>query len=170
MGKQYTKVSNEMRKELIRLIYDDGHSISKAAELTGIYYPTAKAINKVYKKEKRVQKRHFRYRAKKEDQIDGVVRNKIPIEKVSSTPLDSEKQKRITCGIRFLLKDENLNKLETKKQESECNSNTNLTTDNNSEKSINISTTLIQNGHKEILTSDSRFNYFTSQSDDNGKV
>jgi hypothetical protein len=54
MGKQYTKVSNEQRKELIRLIHELGHSISKAAEMTGVYYPTAKAINKVYKKEKRV--------------------------------------------------------------------------------------------------------------------
>jgi hypothetical protein len=54
MGKQYTKVSNEQRKELIRLIHEAGHSISKAAEITGIYYPTAKAINKVFKKEKRV--------------------------------------------------------------------------------------------------------------------
>lgn len=54
MGKQYTKVSNDQRKELIRLIHELGLSISKAAEMTGVYYPTAKAINKVYKKEKRV--------------------------------------------------------------------------------------------------------------------
>ena len=57
-------------------------SIVKAAEATGIYYPTAKAINKVYKIEHRVAKRSFRYRAKKEDKEAGVVRNKIPIEKL----------------------------------------------------------------------------------------
>lgn len=53
----------------------------KAAEATDIYYPTAKAINKVYKKEQRVQKRNFRYRTKKDDEEQGVVRNKIPVEK-----------------------------------------------------------------------------------------
>lgn len=84
MGKQYTKVTNDQRKELIRLIHELGHSISKAAELTGVYYPTAKAINKVYKKENRVQKRNFRYRAKKEDVDIGIVRNKIPVERLQS--------------------------------------------------------------------------------------
>ncbi len=83
MGKQYTQVSNEARKELIRLIYEENQSIVRAAEATGIYYPTAKAINKVYKRESRVQKRAFRYRTKKEDEEAGVVRNKIPIEKLA---------------------------------------------------------------------------------------
>lgn len=82
MGKQYTQVTNEQRKELINLIYNEGYSIAKAAFQTGIYYPTAKAINKVYKKEKRVQKRNFRYRTKKEDGLIGVVRNKIAVEKL----------------------------------------------------------------------------------------
>jgi len=54
MGKAYTQVSNDARKELIRLIYEEQYSIVKAAEGTGIYYPTAKAINKVYKREQRV--------------------------------------------------------------------------------------------------------------------
>ena len=76
-------MSNEARKELIRLIYEENLSIVKAAESTGIYYPTAKAINKVYKREHRVQKRAFRYRTKKEDMAAGVVRNKIPIEKLA---------------------------------------------------------------------------------------
>lgn len=67
MGKAYTQVSNDSRKELIRLIHEEGLSIVKAAEATAIYYPTAKAINKVYKREHRVQKRAFRYRSKKED-------------------------------------------------------------------------------------------------------
>jgi len=54
MGKSYTQVTNEQRKHLIKLIHEEKHSIARAAMLTGIYYPTAKAINKVYKKEKRV--------------------------------------------------------------------------------------------------------------------
>ena len=81
MGKSYTKVPNDQRKRLIDLIYEDGHTIAQAAALTGIYYPTAKAINKVFKKEKRVSKRVFRYRSKMEDSADGVVRNMIPLEK-----------------------------------------------------------------------------------------
>lgn len=111
MGKQYTKVTNEQRKELIRLIYDEKLSISKAADMTAIYYPTAKAINKVYKKENRVQKRHFRYRAKKEDQQIGIIRNKIPVEKLASVEMNSAESSRITCGIRLKLKDENLEDL-----------------------------------------------------------
>ena len=83
MGKAYTQVSNDARRELIRLIYEEGFTIVKAAEATGIYYPTAKAINKVYKREQRIQKRSFRYRTKKEDLEAGVVRNKIPIEKLN---------------------------------------------------------------------------------------
>ena len=79
--------------------------------MTGIYYPTAKAINKVYKKENRIQKRNFRYRAKKEDLDIGIVRNKIPVEKLNTLEVDPEKAQRITCGIRLKLKDENLREL-----------------------------------------------------------
>lgn len=102
MGKAYTQVSNEARKELIRLIYENGLSIVKAAEATAIYYPTAKAINKVYKRENRVQKRSFRYRTKKEDEAAGVIRNKIPIEKLIAREFDGKDRSRITCGVRLL--------------------------------------------------------------------
>jgi hypothetical protein len=98
MGKQYTQVSNEARKELVRLIYEENYSIVKAAEATGIYYPTAKAINKVYKRESRVQKRAFRYRTKKEDEAAGVVRNKIPIEKLAIIK-KNEDSTRLMCGV-----------------------------------------------------------------------
>ena len=99
MGKQYTQVSNEARKELIRLIYEESFTIVKAAEATGIYYPTAKAINKVYKRENRVQKRAFRYRTKKEDEAAGVVRNKIPIEKLAINK-NCNDTARLICGVR----------------------------------------------------------------------
>ncbi len=56
MGKKYTQVSNENRKELIRLVQTHGLKIARAAELTGIYYPTAKAIFKVYTTQNRTQK------------------------------------------------------------------------------------------------------------------
>lgn len=60
MVKQYVLVSNEQRQMLIQLIHTHGHSISRAAKVVNIYYPTAKAINKVYVRENRVQKKTFR--------------------------------------------------------------------------------------------------------------
>ena len=56
MGKQYELVSNDRRLQLIQLIHLKGLSISQAAKITKIYYPTAKAINKVYRLENRVFK------------------------------------------------------------------------------------------------------------------
>ena len=104
MGKAYTQVSNEARKELIRLIYEEQYSIVKAAEATGVYYPTAKAINKVYKRESRVQKRSFRYRTKKEDEASGVVRNKIPIERIAIREIEGKDHKQITCGVKKVIR------------------------------------------------------------------
>lgn len=104
MGKEYTKVPNDKRKELVRLITEEGLSIIKAAEMTGIYYPTAKAINKIFKREQRTQKRTTRYRTKKEDQISGVKRNKIPIERLSKQEINPAEALRITCGVRLIRK------------------------------------------------------------------
>lgn len=56
MAKQYELVSNDRRLQLIQLIHLQGMSISQAAKITKIYYPTAKAINKVYRLENRVFK------------------------------------------------------------------------------------------------------------------
>jgi transposase len=60
MVKQYVLVSNEQRLLLVQLIHKEGHSISTAAKMAQIYYPTAKAINKVYLRENRVNKKTFR--------------------------------------------------------------------------------------------------------------
>jgi hypothetical protein len=62
------------------LIYQHDLSIALAAELTGIYYPTAKAINKVFQKEQRIVKRSFRYRTKPSDVGLGVTRQSIAVE------------------------------------------------------------------------------------------
>ena len=62
MGKKYKPVPNEKRATLIHLIHDNNMSISKAAQQTGIFYPTAKAINKVYLLENRVAKKSHRTR------------------------------------------------------------------------------------------------------------
>lgn len=60
MVKQYVLVSNEQRQILISLIHKNGYSISRAAKIVNIYYPTAKAINKVFLRENRIQKKTFR--------------------------------------------------------------------------------------------------------------
>lgn len=65
MGKKYEPVPNDKRAQLVELIHNHGYTISQAASMAGIYYPTAKAINKVYVKENRTDKKAFRIRKKK---------------------------------------------------------------------------------------------------------
>ncbi len=65
MVKKYVPVCDEQRKELIRLIYEELNTIKCAARKLGIYYPTAKAINKVYEREKRTDKLKKRLRTRK---------------------------------------------------------------------------------------------------------
>ena len=62
MTKKYSAVSNEQRRLLVKLIYEDGLSIRQAAISSSIYYPTAKAINKIYMSEKRIDKKQHRFR------------------------------------------------------------------------------------------------------------
>jgi hypothetical protein len=100
MGKKYVSVPNEKRYELIRLIHQENMSIAQAAEKTGIYYPTAKAINKVFKQEKRTQRRSFRFRPKKNEDT-GSVRNKILVENIEDFNFDADKEKYRTCGVRL---------------------------------------------------------------------
>ena len=62
MGKNYSPVTNEQRRLLVKLIYEEGFSIRQAALTSKIYYPTAKAINKIYKSENRIDKKRHRFR------------------------------------------------------------------------------------------------------------
>ena len=59
---KYFPVSDERRHELIRLIYEDKLSIRQAAMRQNISYPTAKAINRIYKQESRIEKKKVRAR------------------------------------------------------------------------------------------------------------
>ena len=59
---KYQPVDNHRRHELIRLIYEDNVSIRQAAIRMNISYPTAKAINRIYKQEDRVDKKKHRVR------------------------------------------------------------------------------------------------------------
>ena len=60
MGKKYEPVPNERRRQLIQLIHEQGMQIIQAAEVLDIYYPTAKAINMVYTRVGRIDKKAHR--------------------------------------------------------------------------------------------------------------
>lgn len=64
MVREYARVTDETRKRLINHI-KGGMKIKEAAELLGINYENAKAINRIFKHETRVSKKkcRFRYRA-----------------------------------------------------------------------------------------------------------
>ena len=70
---KYNPVANDKRHELIRLIYEDKISIRQAALRIGISYPTAKAINRIYRNEDRVDKKAVRQRRSKFGGVKTVV-------------------------------------------------------------------------------------------------
>ena len=134
--KHYKPVSNEQRKYLIELIHGgnpfNGNktrlSISKAAQIAGVYYPTAKAINKVYLRENRTQKKEFRFRLKKIDKNRVVVRNKILVERLLH-PHDNigscsnksivSNPKYLVCGIKVIRSSASLRDMSIKSVSSE---------------------------------------------------
>ena len=83
MVKNYKKVSNEQRKELIRLIYEENYNIKSAGLKVGISYPSAKSVNQIYQLEKRTAKKTFRFRLKNIDIGKNVCRNRLLIEKIN---------------------------------------------------------------------------------------
>lgn len=62
MVRQYVQVTDLQRSELVRLIHEEGCSIAKASKLAGIPYDNAKAINRTYLRERRVNKINYRLR------------------------------------------------------------------------------------------------------------
>ena len=55
--KKYTLVTDAQRAMLIHMVYQKVQNVAEAARNLNIYYPTAKAINKVYLNENRVLKK-----------------------------------------------------------------------------------------------------------------
>lgn len=66
MVREYTRVHDDTRATLIKLIHE-GKSIKEAAEIVDINYENAKAINRMYRQENRVEKKKHRIRVKKFD-------------------------------------------------------------------------------------------------------
>ena len=67
MVKKYILLTNKQRMDLIRLIHHEGLTIKDAARVTGIPYPNAKAVNKIFEKEQRTQKKHHKFLVARED-------------------------------------------------------------------------------------------------------
>jgi molybdenum-dependent DNA-binding transcriptional regulator ModE len=59
MVRQYVQVTDDQRRDLVRMIHNEGHSIASAAKIADIPYDNAKAINRTYLKEKRVHKINY---------------------------------------------------------------------------------------------------------------
>ena len=61
MVKKYMLLTNKQRMELCRLIHEEGLTIKEAAKVSGIPYPNAKAVNKIFEREQRTQKKHHKF-------------------------------------------------------------------------------------------------------------
>jgi hypothetical protein len=61
MVKHYVLLTNKQRLELCRLIHHEGLTIKEAARVSGIPYPNAKAVNKIYEREQRTNKKHHKF-------------------------------------------------------------------------------------------------------------
>lgn len=64
MVKKYTRVTDEQRRELVRLIYEENYTIKQAGLEVEIPYPNAKAVNQTFLVEHRTAKKSFRFRLK----------------------------------------------------------------------------------------------------------
>jgi molybdenum-dependent DNA-binding transcriptional regulator ModE len=48
MVRQYVQVTDDQRRDLVRMIHNEGLSIASAAKIADIPYDNAKAINRTY--------------------------------------------------------------------------------------------------------------------------
>eukprot|EP00347_Sterkiella_histriomuscorum_P015791 403355668 len=62
MVRKYIQINDEQRRQFLRLVHQEGFSISKASKLASIPYDNAKVINRIYLREQRVNKINFRHR------------------------------------------------------------------------------------------------------------
>ena len=60
MPKKYNPVPNHKRELLVWYIKEQKMNVIQAAAAAGVYYPTAKVIAKIWKKEGRTAKKLFR--------------------------------------------------------------------------------------------------------------
>jgi hypothetical protein len=80
MVREYTRVSDETRRRLINYI-KAGRTIKEAAELVNINYENAKAINRIYKHETRVDKKKSRFRYRNDEDRNETKRKRDEFQK-----------------------------------------------------------------------------------------
>ena len=56
MRKKHVTVPDRMRQEVIRLVNKEGMNLKEVSKATGVFYPTVKAIQKVYASTGRINK------------------------------------------------------------------------------------------------------------------
>ena len=69
MTKKYISVPDNKRRELIRLIHEEGQTITRAAASVGVRYPVAKVINNIFRREGRTTKKITRERRCVSDEL-----------------------------------------------------------------------------------------------------
>lgn len=62
MVRQYVQISDKKRNDLISIISTQNVSIARAAQILGIPYDNAKAINRTYQRERRITKIDYKER------------------------------------------------------------------------------------------------------------
>lgn len=97
MKKTYNTVDDAKRALLLKYIYDDGHSIKQASVKAGIFYPTAKAINKIYQREGRVEKKKHRIRKSKRQTKSALCFTPV----ASNRPVDVNGVPRLPSNVSF---------------------------------------------------------------------
>lgn len=83
MVREYQRVTDETRRNLIKLI-QDGLSIKDAAEIVNINYENAKAINRIYRQETRVDKKKSRFRFRTGEDKEAANRNRMAFQQTLS--------------------------------------------------------------------------------------
>jgi len=99
--KQYVRVSDQQRRQLVKLVKELKYSIKSASAHTGVPYANAKAIVSTYQRELRTDKKNTRFRLKKLDGGRLDFRKHLPYTKQKIYCCDLEQNKRI-CGIKVL--------------------------------------------------------------------
>lgn len=86
MVREYTRVTDETRRRLINHI-KAGRTIKEAAELVNINYENAKAINRIYKHETRVDKKKSRFRYRPGEDKAATKRKRIEFQRQINGPV-----------------------------------------------------------------------------------
>ena len=83
-------------------MHEGGLTIKQAAVATGIPYPNAKSVNRIFQREHRIAKKVSRFRLKILDHGRHILRHKLKIEILNPYQGQPGEEVRHTCGVRRL--------------------------------------------------------------------